>query len=172
MSGPLNSIFSACNTLITANLAAAAIVPSYAMTGAERRQEATPPRIVWMPQRATYGAPQGQGGDYATDSAGNMTIAAAPPRATRMQNVDVDIWGVDRDTVELMHDAVISAVWDTVSGPAFEFVDGEWLEPEAFGKDGEIFRLTLQFKIPVLRVDPNKTTATITSIPETPQVNH
>lgn len=172
MSGPLNSIFAACNTLITANLVAASIAPTYAMTGADRRAEAAPPRVIWMPQRATYGAPQGQGGDVTVDSAKNMNIAAAPPRATRFQNVDVDIWGADRDTVELMHDAVVSAVWDTVSGPAFEFIEGDWLEPEAFGKDGEIFRLTLQFKIPVLRVDPSTTTATITSIPETPQVNH
>lgn len=173
MSGPLNSIFAAVEPTITANLAPSSIVPTFVHSGAERWGEGAPPRIAWVPTSEQWGPPQGQGGDSSTDSVGNMNLpgGALQPLATRRAEVECDLWGADRDTVETMINAVASAMRDDLYG-AYQVTGARWLMQEETSKDGEVYRMTFVFLIPVLRVQPGETTQTVTSIPITPQVQH
>jgi hypothetical protein len=167
--GPLNSIFAAVNTVITANLVAASIVPTFGSGGIERNQEAAAPRVVWVPVKEDIQPARGQGGDIVVDGQGNMNLpgGALPPLYTRVVDVECDIWAADRDTAETMINAVVSAVHDLLSAGSYGLVGGEWVLPEAM-KNGELYRLTVQLMVPITRVKPGTTTATVTSIPETP----
>lgn len=170
MAGPLNSIFAACESIITPNLAASSIVATYGHTGAERFTESAPPRIVWVPTKEDIGPARGLGGDTSRDSAGNMALpgGALQPLFSRIIDVETDLWGPDRDTVETMINAVVSGVHDTMTQGSYGIVGAQWLLPEETGKDGEIYRLTFQFFVPIVRVAPGTTVATMTSIPVTP----
>lgn len=172
MSGPLNSIFAAVEPGITANLSALGVSVSlltFGHSGFERLAEATPPRICWVPTTEDFQPARGMGGDEVIDSTGQtLPSGSLPPLYTRQCSVECDIWGVDRDTVEPMIDAVVSAVHDALSGGSYGIASAGWLLPEESGKDGEIYRITFHFLVPVKRVAPGTTTATVTSIPETP----
>jgi len=172
MSGPLNSIFAAVDTAVATNLATLSLTANYATTGADRFVEGAPCRVTWVPLREKYYPARGQGGDVAIDSAGNMNLpgGANKPLMTAGVEVAVDLWGTDRDTVESMRNCFLSALHDTLSAGSIgeDLIVGEWLEPEATTKDGEILRLMFPVFVPVTRVEPTTTTATINSIPITP----
>lgn len=172
MSGPLNSIFAVVNPVITTNLAASSIVPTYGSSGPDRYAEQAPPRIVWVPVTEDYQPARGQGGDIVLDSVSNMTLpgGALPPLYTRVSSVECDVWGATRDDVETMINAVVSAVHDCLSNGSYGIQAARWLLPEETSKDGEVYRLTFQFMVPVVRVTPQITTATINTMPETPQI--
>lgn len=169
MAGPLNSIFAAVEPVVLANLAPT-ITPTFGHSGAERYIEQAPPRVVWVPTQEDFSPPRGQGGDIVVDSAKNMNLpgGAQPPLYTRQINVECDLWGATRDDVETMINAVVSAVHDCLSMGSYGIPTARWLLPEEAQKDGEVYRLTFQFLVPVIRVRPGETTAVITSIPETP----
>lgn len=164
MPGPLNSIFAAAEPLILANLAGASIVPSFGHTGVDRFAEASHPRVVWVPTIEDFGPPAGLGGD----ASGDLPGGALQPLYTRTVNVETDIWGADRDTVETMISAVVSAVHDALSNGSYGIAAATWLLPEETDKNGEVYRLTFQFLVPVTRVAPGTTTATTSTIPVTP----
>lgn len=170
MSGPLNSIFAAVEPGVTANLVAASLAPTYGHSGRERFEEQAPPRIVWVPTTEDFQPARGQGGDESVDSAGNQNLpgGALPPLYTRVCNVECDIWGATRDDAETMINAVVSSVHDALSNGSYGIVGANWLLPEETQKDGEVYRLTFQFMVPVTRVAPQTTTATVSTIPETP----
>lgn len=170
MSGPLNSIFAAVEPGITANLVAANLAPTFGHTGRERFEEQSPPRIVWVPTTEDIQPARGQGGDISVDSKGNQNLpgGALSPLATRVCNVECDIWGATRDDAETMISAVVSSVHDAMSNGSYGIVGAQWLLPEESQKDGEVYRLTFQFFAPITRVAPQTTTATVNTIPETP----
>lgn len=171
MPAPLTSIFTAVNAQITANLASASIAPTYGDSGVDRAFVSKAPRIVWVPTDEDIGPPVGQGGDVTVDSAGNMNISGNPPILTRTVTVECDVWGIDRDTVDgTMIGAVYSAVDQAMYG-SYGVLRARWLLPEESLKEGETYRIWFQFHVPVERVTPQTTTATIITIPMTQQVN-
>lgn len=171
MAAPLSSLFDAINATITANLADPQIAPTFGTSAIDRQFTQSPPRIVWVPTDEDIQPMRGQGGDETVDNVGNMTIAANPPLYTRVTTVECDLWGPDRDTVdEFMINAVFSAVHDTCTHGSYGVVRARWLLPEEIAKKGECYRIWFQFFVPVLRVTPQTTTATITTMPETPAI--
>lgn len=170
MSGPLNSIFAACESLITPNLAVFSIVPTYGHSGAERN-EGRFPRVVWVPTAEDIGPARGQGGDIVVDGQGGMNLpgGAQDPIFTRISTVEVDIWAPDRDTCETMINCVVSAVRDTLSDGSFGITRAQWLMPGDSNRDGETYRISFQFQIPIIRVRLLETTAVVNTLPITPQ---
>jgi hypothetical protein len=124
---------------------------------------------MWVPTVEDIQPARGQGGDIAMDSSRNMNLpgGAQPPLATRLASVECDIWGTDRDATETMINAVVSATYEAMTYGSFGLLSARWLLPEETLKDGEIYRLTFQFMIPIIRVVPGITTANIASIPIT-----
>lgn len=173
MAGPLNSIFAAVEPLITANLAASSLVVTYGHAGNERFVEGAASRIVWVPTTEDIAPPRGMGGDESVDGIGNQNLPAGlPPLYTRVVNVECDLWGPDRDTVETMINAVVSGVHDALSAGSYGIMGARWLLPEETQKDGEVYRLTFQFMVPIARVAPSTTTTTINTETITPGVFH
>lgn len=77
---------------------------------------AAPPRYVWVPAQRRYGA--------ARRTQGNPRANA---EATQL--VQVHIWGVDYDQVELLEAALVAALKlpEVLNGMNFELQAGEWL---------------------------------------------
>lgn len=175
MSAPLSSLFAAIDTQITANLASAGIVPTYGEKGSIDRQfEKLPPRIVWVPTDEDLQPARGQGGDTIKDAQGNMNLpsGANQPLYTRAVTVECDVWGVDRDTVDgTMINAVYSAVHDVCTHGTYGVASARWLNADEIMRKGECYRITFQFLVPVVRVTPSTTIATITAMPETPEID-
>lgn len=174
MAAPLSSIFAAVDAQITANLAGAGISPSYGTSGVDRQFESAPPRIVWVPTDEEIQPTKGQGGDVTVDSAGNQILPSGsmPPILLRLCTVECDLWAADRDTVDgTMINAVFSAVHDVCSLGSYGVLRARWMLPEEISKEGECYRIWFQFLIPITRVEPAETTATIISIPQTPAID-
>lgn len=169
MPGPLNSIYAAVEPLIAANMVAIAPQLASSLTfghgGSDRNAEAAPPRIVWVPVDEDYGPPRGIGGDEQVDGAGNMNLpnGALKPLYSRLVDVECDIWGAQLDDVDnTMINATVSAVHDALQG-SYGIKSARWLLPEELMKDGECYRVTFQFAVPVTKIAPLETTTTITS---------
>lgn len=174
MSGPLETIFGVLNANIATAFAGLTppLVATYGTTAKERFFDSAPPRVVWYPTAESYAPPQGQGGDIAVDTAGNMTITGKPPIATRDVTATCVMWGANQSSVEAMLNVVYGVVHNILGPTSYQNAQGKWLVPENKTNYFDSYELTVQFLIPIPRLEPSTTTATITSIPETPQVNH
>lgn len=170
MSGPLNSIFAVVNPVITTNLGGTGLAPTFGQGPAGRFGESGAPHIAWVPTTEDIQPARGQGGDISVDSVGNQNLpgGSLAPLYTRVSNVECDIWGGSLDDAETMISAVVSAVHDCLSNGSYGIVSAQWLLPEETQKDGETYRIVFQFMVPITRVAPGTTTATVTTIPETP----
>lgn len=153
--GPLNSIFSAVNTLL------GGLIPqvTFGVSGPELSEGDSYPRIVWVPVRDTYAPAEDHGGDG---------IDNPKPLRTRMCVVQAHIWGADQDTVEAYLNLVASSIYDTVGPSNFDPVSGEWLAIETTEKAGAAYLLEFTLKVPLTHIPYQ--TAIIQSLPITPAV--
>lgn len=174
MAGPISTVFGVLNSNIAAGLAALTppLVATYGTTAKERFFDSAPPRVVWYPDSEGYGPPQGQGGDIVVDSTGNMNIVGKAPIATRNVGAVCVLWGRNTDDVEAMLNVVYGVVHNILGPTSYADARGQWLVPENKTNYFDSYELRVNFLVPVPRLELDKTTATITSIPETPQMNH
>lgn len=133
--------------------------------------DGAPPRLVWVPTKGLFRAPQGQGGDG---------ITTPRPIRTLDNTVVVDLWNADLDAsnnerfpganfaaAENLLNDFCAAFQSKIAG-SWEPVDLEWLNVD--GETlmfGVVARLTITISTPITR--PTARVATVTEIPTTMQ---
>lgn len=114
-------------------------------------EHAAPPRIVWVPERDTIGAP--------------LRVSTNPRQLFSSDlTILIHCWGEDHDGAIALRDAFIRA-GRRLDGVSFKPLGGGFYNPndDAWIKLGEVYVLTCSFPLPVL-TDPPKPTAKPTKL--------
>ncbi len=123
------------------------------------RQEAAPPRIVWVPTREGIPAPR------------KTQQGAAPfaprPLKSRDVGVDIHIWQLDYPTTEALWQSLEQAVHQTMVG-AYDLEGASWDGVASLTRSGRVLTAHYRFLIPL--VDVSSTTAIVTAVPLTTQM--
>lgn len=164
----LSAVIAAISDAVTQNLASLPIVPTFG----PRFDESAPPHISFTPTREDFAPAQGQGGDYVRGTSGGIEYRPGSSKAllTRQVNVEVMIWGVDRDATETMINAFFSALHDVVGATNYGALGASWEAPYELDRLGAAYVLTLQLLIPVSRIVGDSVIAPLTDVPVTPTV--
>ncbi len=129
-------------------------IAAFAFGGEHIGEHGEPPRIIWVPRGGAFG-PVDHGGRN------------PKPLKTRNIRVFAHIWGKDYEATEDLLNRLAAAA-HTVAGGSIDFGSEDWSQQnEQFLAHGRVVIVDFTFRVPVTA--PAQQTATITSVPQTPE---
>lgn len=122
---------------------------THALSTRESAEHASPPRVLWVPSRDTFGP-------------GRKTSATDTHVASCDAAVVIEVWGADVEAVEDLREQLLSAIYTEGHG-AFTISGGQWVAEPGAVSLGEKYFLAVSFKFPQ-RLRPTPTTVTIAAV--------